>query len=151
VLAVLGGVLSTQALAMLRRSSAPESFSSQAIHLDSDSRTAMFQAQSMAPGETVRSSTQISFEGPTNMAIHLYGKTSGTGSPDALRVLVTRAGMPLFQGTLADFPDDYEHAIVDPLRPSGGGCATYRFSVTLRHLASAGTTAQEFIWEARVS
>src|SRR6266705_1536746 len=121
----------SQALAAFRPGSG-ENFSSRQIHLESDStRNAMLDAPSMAPGETVSSITRISYAGDTEAAIHLYGTTSGTRFAGGLLLAVRRDGVLLYNGTLADFPDDYEGAVVDPITLSRGGNATYRFSVTL--------------------
>jgi hypothetical protein len=150
LLAVLGGLAITQALAAPRPSSDTERFSSGGIHLETDSKgNAMFDAPSMAPGETVSSTTRISYAGDMEAAIHLYGTTSGARFAERLRLLVSRDGVPLYTGTLAGFPDDYEHAVVDPITLSSGGSATYRYSVTLMNDAPAGSASQDFTWEAR--
>jgi hypothetical protein len=150
LLAVLGGLATSQALAALRPSPDGEHFSSRRIRLESDSKgNAMFEAPSMSPGETVSSTTKISCAGDTESAIHLYGATTGTRFAEGLRLLVSRDGVHLYTGTLADFPDDYDHAVVDPITLSGGGSATYRFSVTLMNDAPAGNASQDFTWEAR--
>jgi hypothetical protein len=148
---VLGAIAASSAVAAFRPSG-PDTFKTEGIRLDSNSSShAMFQERAMAPGETVTSRTKISYTGDRPEQIHLYGTTAGTRFSRSLQLRVTRGDETLYRGTLADFPDSYDHAVVDPQTWGGSTSATYRFDVTLTDgTAPQGAASwQTFTWEAR--
>jgi hypothetical protein len=150
LLAVLGWFAASSALAAARPSPDAEDFDSTGIELTSDSKgSAMFEAPSMAPGETVSSTTKVTYQGHAETAIHLYGRTTGVEFAEGLDLRVSRDGVPAYNGTLADYPDHYEEAVVDPITLHAGESATYKFSLTLTDGAPAGEASQDFVWEAR--
>jgi hypothetical protein len=152
LLIVLGVIAASSAVAAFRPSTSAEHINSQGFRLQSrGSGHAMFEAPTMAPGETLTSRMEISYKGSTPGSLHLYGATTGTRLARSLRLQVSREGKTLYRGTLAGFPDSYEEAVVDPRALGGSTSATYRFEVTLMDGTEppAGTTSQTFIWEAR--
>jgi hypothetical protein len=149
---VLGAIAASSALAAFRPAGHAQTFNTEGIQLHGNSSGhAMFQAPAMAPGQTATSRTTISYTGDTPAQLHLYGTTAGTRLARSLQLRVTRGGETLYRGTLAEFPDSYEHAVVDPQMWGGSTSATYRFDVRLTDGSAAqGAAASEtFTWEAR--
>ncbi|MDP9295248.1 MAG: hypothetical protein M3O88_00955 [Actinomycetota bacterium] len=149
---LLGVIAASSAVAAFRPSTSAEHFTSEGIHLESDSSGhAMFEAPAMAPGQTVTSKTEISYTGDAPAEIHIYGTTTGMRFARSLQLEVSREGETLYRGTLARFPDSYEHAVVDPHTWRGSTSATYRFDVTLmdRTAPQGAGASQTFTWEAR--
>ena len=112
----------------------------------------MFDAPSMTPGETVRSTIHLSYEGDAPAEIRLYGSTEGIRFARFLQLEVTRGDYTLYRGSLADFPETYESGAVDPTVWLASTDDAYRFDVTLVDGAKqppAGATQQTFTWEAR--
>jgi hypothetical protein len=147
---VFGGLAMSQAYAALRGDAVPR-FRSDVVRLQTNRTNAMFDAASMAPGDTISSTIRIGSDGGPD-EIRLYGSTQGAVFARHLELEVSRGSLRIYVGTLADFPDSYETGVVLPPIQAVSGGDTYRFAVTLARgggwFPSHGTQ-QTFTWEAR--
>jgi hypothetical protein len=116
-----------------------------------------------APGDTAVSHTTIAYEGSELGEVRLYGDVDGDLAP-YLRVTIERgsggggtwqpeAGPPVFEGTLAELPDDWTSGLTDGRAWEPGERHGYRISVTLLGgpEAQGRTAVATFRWETRPS
>jgi hypothetical protein len=153
LVAVLGTLAISQAAAAFRPTPETSRFHPTGVRLSTDAAGhAMFDASSLAPGETATSTIHLTYAGNAPAEIRLYGTTSGLRFARALRLEITRDGYTVYRGSLADFPDTFEGGVVDPSIWLSSNEATYRFEVTLLPGTMdppAGNTSQTFSWQAR--
>ncbi len=141
------------------------------VYLTTDGGAPMFSLPSLRPGSTATSYATLTSEGSLPVTVRLFASVSGTGLAPLLEVIVTRgtgrgaaftpdatdregdrAGV-VFQGSLADFPQDWSAGVPDPGIWTAGESHTYRFEVEMpdRRDAQGLTATVDFQWGARVA
>jgi len=146
---------------------------------DNDAGGSLLSLSNARPGDSSTGCIKITYSGPLNANVHLYGSSTGS-LPSYLTLTVTRGtdSSPsfascgsfsadstnyigsgpgvIYSGTLSAFPSTYGGGIVDPTSGSPATWSTsdahsYKFVVSLQNNASAQglSSTASFTWEAR--
>jgi hypothetical protein len=105
-----------------------------------------------APGDTVVSTTTISYDGSAPGAVRLYGEVSGDLAP-YLAVTISGGGATLFEGTLDELPTTWASGMSGGRTWQPGETHSFRIAVTLldRPEAQGRTAEATFRWETRAA
>ena len=175
LLAAVGAVVQSAFTSTVRNSG--NTFQAGDIELSGsvDRASALFDLSGLKPGAGASRCIAVAYAADGGLAstVRLYGATTGNLAPH-LKLKVVRGSYPpgappapgsctgftaasappLFDGTLAGYPDDYGSALVDPDGAwTSGEIAVYRIDVELADTdAAQGTSStHEFVFEARNS
>ena len=117
----------------------------------SERGSAVLSLENAKPGDSAAGCLRLTYRGSKPARILLYGTTRGTGFDRYLELRVERgascrAGRPVYDGTLAGFPDTPRDAIDESWTPNE--THAYRFEIRVRddNDAQGLTARQTFTW-----
>lgn len=121
-----------------------------------DRGSAVLSLDNAKPGDSTSGCLRLVYRGSESARVLLYGATSGTGFDRYLELKVERGAScdggrrkPVYDGTLADFPDGPGEAIAETW--ATGEAHAYRFEISVRdgNAAQGLTARQTFTWSTK--